>query len=184
MPGPTFVAFLDLLRTKGDSNFVGAALVTDMFGVPAEFRCTHPVKPTEIQKQLYGSTLDRYIGVELCGKPLLKSLQNAPALVFVRAELLLPIRDSQSPPVLFVRRAGDVLRIEHKPEDKPSEKKFDSGSNSIASVVLKCDPNFPEDLETSGEVLGELLRNLDPVEPFDRIGRAIDALTKQDSRFQ
>ena len=39
-----YAAFLDLIK-KPDTNYVGAVLVTDFFGVPIEFRCTHPVKP-------------------------------------------------------------------------------------------------------------------------------------------
>jgi hypothetical protein len=46
-------------------------MVIDHRGYPLEFRCTTPVKPTPIQKIIYGSLLDQYIGVELCGKRLL-----------------------------------------------------------------------------------------------------------------
>jgi hypothetical protein len=64
------LGFLTLQETLNKDGYIGAILITDTGGVPQEFRCTHPVKPTVIQKPLYGDTLEPYIGVNLCGVPL------------------------------------------------------------------------------------------------------------------
>ena len=66
-----FLGFLALYETSGNEGYLGAILVTNNQGVPQEFRCTHPVKPTNIQKPLYGNTLEPYIGITLCGAPLI-----------------------------------------------------------------------------------------------------------------
>jgi hypothetical protein len=184
MPDGAFIAFIDLLPTKVGTGFIGAVLVTDFHGVPVEFRCTHPVKPTEIQKQLYGSTLERYIGVELCGKPLLKSLENRPKLAFVKSEPLLGVRDANSPPLLFLRRAGEVLRIESPGTGAITEMKVDSKNASVQSIVVKVSGDFPDDLHDAKDLVEEILENVDAVEPFERIAKAIEALSKQDTRFQ
>ena len=184
MPDGAFVAFVDLLPTKAGTGFIGAALVTDFHGVPVEFRCTHPVKPTDIQKQLYGSTLEKYIGVELCGKPLLKSLENRPKVAFVKSEMLLGVRDANSPPLLFLRRAGEVLRIESPGPSATTEMKVDSRNASFQSVVVRVSSDFPDDLHDAKDFVEDILGNVDPVEPFERIAKAIEALSKQDTRFQ
>src|SRR3990170_6152507 len=88
------LGFLALQETSSHDGYLGAILITDLQGVPQEFRCTHPVKPTTIQKPLYGDTLEPYIGVKLCGIPLVESIQNQPALIIVEKEFLLDVRSS------------------------------------------------------------------------------------------
>ena len=39
-------------------------------------------------------------------------------------------------------------------------------------------------MDESKKLIGELIQNVDPLEPFDRIAKAVEALSKQDSRFQ
>ena len=83
------LGFLTLSSTQNQDGYLGAILITDVQGVPKEFRCTHPVKPTTIQKPLYGNTLEPYIGVDLCGVPLISSISNKPSLILVNNEYLL-----------------------------------------------------------------------------------------------
>ncbi len=70
------LGFLALYETLSHDGYLGAILITDIQGIPQEFRCTHPVKPTIIPKPLYGNTLEPYIGVNLSGIPLIQSIQN------------------------------------------------------------------------------------------------------------
>src|SRR3990172_10201066 len=88
------LGFLALYETSTQDGYIGAIFITDLQGIPQEFRCTHPVKPTTIQKPLYGDTLEPYIGVKLCGIPLVESIQNQPALIIVEKEFLLDVRSS------------------------------------------------------------------------------------------
>ena len=85
----TLLGFLELCKTSTEDGYLGAVLVTDIQGVPKEFRCTHPVKPSSIQKPLYGKALEPYIGVNLCGIPLVQSTQLSPSLLLVSKELKL-----------------------------------------------------------------------------------------------
>ena len=184
MDAGQYVAFLSLIKNKSETNYMGAVLVTDFFGVPMEFRCTHPVKPTEIQKQLYGSTLDRYIGVELCGKPLLGALQRTTQLIIVSSQLLLAVREGSQSPVLLVRRAGEVLNVLGSDGATPQEMKIDVKNRGFESITVRVHESFPADMDESKKLIGELIQNVDPLEPFDRIAKAVEALSKQDSRFQ
>jgi len=103
--------FWGLYETLAKDGYLGAILITDLRGIPQEFRCTHPVKPTTVQKPLYGTTLEPYIGVNLCGIPLIESIQNKPSLIMVNNEFLLDVRSKSNCPVIFVRRAGEAINI-------------------------------------------------------------------------
>jgi len=179
-----YVAFLDLLPGKAGTSYIGAVLVTDFLGVPVEFRCTHPVRPTEVQKQLYGSTLEKYIGAELCGKPLLKSVQNTPKLTIIKTDYLLAVRPDSVCPVLYVQRAGDVLSVDQGADRTPKELRVEPKNSALHAVVVRAHDRFSEDVSTAKEHLTDLLDSLDPLEPFGRITKAVEALIKQDVRFQ
>ena len=51
------VAFLAVHTTPDDEGYLGGILVTDEAGIPKEFRCTHPIRPTATQKALYRANL-------------------------------------------------------------------------------------------------------------------------------
>ena len=72
------IGFYSLYETDTKDSFVGTLLITDSYGIPLEFKCTHSVKATPIQRALYGERLQPYIGIELCGVPLMKSVINVP----------------------------------------------------------------------------------------------------------
>ena len=56
------IGFLQLF--EAEDSYIGAILLTDLDSVPVEFRVTLPVRPTSIQRTLYGRALAPYIGVE------------------------------------------------------------------------------------------------------------------------
>src|SRR3990172_4221450 len=96
----TLLGFFTPTKTVAQDGYLGAILIINQQGVPQEFRCTHPVKPTAIQKPLYGDVLEPYIGVDLCGVHLVRSLHTKPSLILVPREFLLDIRNSCPCPVL------------------------------------------------------------------------------------
>ena len=77
---PGKVAFLGYLQFDNGASYRGAILVTDDWGKPLEFRCTPPVKPTAVQRTLYGSTLTPHLLVALIAKPLMDALNEEPAV--------------------------------------------------------------------------------------------------------
>ena len=77
---PGKVALLGYLEFDNSASYRGAILVTDDWGKPLEFRCTPPVKPTAVQRTLYGSTLTPHLLVALIAKPLMDALNEEPAV--------------------------------------------------------------------------------------------------------
>jgi len=182
----TLLGFLGLYVTEKGDGYLGGALISNLQGVPQEFRCTHTVKPTAIQKPLYGDALEPHIGVELCGMPLLQSIQNKPSLILVNKEFLLRVRIESSCPVAFVRRAGEAVEIKASDgsEISPDRERVDCATGRFQPIVFTVHPNFDDDKINTREILDKIFSYLDPLEPFERIKKAIEVLGKQDEKFR
>lgn len=180
------LGFLALYETTTQDGYMGAILVTDLQGIPQEFRCTHPVKPTTIQKPLYGNTLEPYIGVNLCGIPLIQSIQSKPSLIIVHKEFLLGVRTATPCPVIFIRRAGEAIEVTMSDNSETTlrRERIDSSTGRFQPIVFASHPGFDDDITFAREILEKIFSYLDPVEPFERIIKAIEVLAKQDKRFQ
>jgi len=180
------LGFLALHETLSHDGYLGGILVTDFQGIPQEFRCTHPVKPTILQRPLYGETLESHIGVNLCGIPLIESIQNKPSLIVVHKEFLLGVRAASSCPVIFVRRAGEAIDIKSSDssDKKLKRERIDCPTGRFQPLVLTPHFDFNDDITSAREILGEIFSYLDPIEPFERMLKAIEVLGKQDKRFQ
>ena len=179
------LGFLSLHQNSGQDGYLGALLVTDYQGVPQEFRCSQPVKPTAIQKPLYGEVLIPYIGVTLCGVPLIGSLKSEPSLIILEQEYLLGVRPSTVCPTAFVQRVGEAIEVSTgSQEDSGQKRKIDCPSGRFQPINMSAHPEYPDDLEAAHEILDSVFESLDPLEPFGRIKTAIDVLAKQDERFR
>lgn len=179
------LGFLALYDTPSNDGYLGAVLVTDIDGTPQEFRCTHPVRPTLVQRPLYGDTLLPHIGVNLCGIPLMQSIQIKPSLIVVQREFLLDVRATCPFPVIYIRRAGEVIDIEapDSPANKSNKERLDCSTGRFQPIVFSSHPDFEDDIPTAKEVLEEAFSYFDPLEPFERMLKAIEVLAKQDKRF-
>lgn len=180
------IGFLSLFETSNKDGKLGAILITDHQGVPQEFRCTYPVKPTTIQRPLYGNTLEPYIGTQLCGIPLIKSIQLKPSLILVDKEFLLDVRTETPYPIIFLRRAGESIEVESPDSGKGTSKRerIESPTGRFQPVIVTVHTNFDEDKTIARKIIEEIFSHLDPYEPFERMQKAVDVLGKQDNRFQ
>ena len=172
------VGFLGLYQTSSQDGYLGAILITDLHGVPQEFRCTHPVKPTTIQKPLYGNTL--------CGIPLTESIRKKPSLIVISDEFLLDVRIGFPSPVVFIRRAGEAIdiRASDGQETTLKRERVDCSTGKFQPIMFSPHHDFDEDIASAREILDKIFPFFDPLEPFERISKALEVLAKQDSRFQ
>ena len=125
MAAPQHIGFLTLEQTKQKDGYIGAILVTDSRGVPVDFRATHPVKPSAVQKTLYGDALEPYVALELCGKQLLQAVRTKPDLLIVSRPDLLDIHRNAKCPVAYY--AAPV---------RPSRSKLTVGRREVESIHL------------------------------------------------
>ena len=178
----SLIGFLSVESTSDDAGLIGAILVTDERGYPLEFRCTTPVRPTAIQKTLYGSLLKPYVSVELCGKRLLAEVQRKPALVVTPSQDLLPLSSEQMP-IVTVLRAGDVIETESLARHLDRER-LESSSGSFQPVVIMSRQDQQIEIGSVKTTLNELFHNFDILEPFDRIKTALKALAESDPKYR
>jgi hypothetical protein len=102
--------FLHVHKYDEQASYRGAFLSTDGDTTPTEFRCTNIIKPTKLQRTLYGKILEEHIYVELIASPLLNSAHKQPDLVIISDELLLNFRDKISVPVISKSYVLNVIK--------------------------------------------------------------------------
>jgi hypothetical protein len=183
---PATLGFLALVETATKDGFLGAILVADKHGVPREFRCTYSVKPTAVQRLLYGAALESYVGVQLCGIPLLQSIQYKPDLILVDRESLLEVRSSCACPIVFVRKAGEAVTIETQGSSTASapKERLESPTGRFQPIICAAHSSFTGDAQIAKDLLSDPTVVVDPLEPFARIAKAMEVLGKQDQKFQ
>lgn len=86
----------------GDA-YVGGVLVVDDLGLPLEFRHTLPVRPTRLQRTLYGGTLDRYLRSVVIGRRLVEELEHPPPVVIADDPSILI---DAEPPIAVLAEGG------------------------------------------------------------------------------
>lgn len=180
------VAFYQLLYDQEAKNLLGAMLVLDELGKPQEFRVTFPVKPTMIQRQLYGDALVPHVGIELCGKPLYDTLKSGPQLLVTSEALLLGLADEINIPVVYLERAGESLVVNMPAGTaQPAKQKLTSHSGRFNPVAVSYPSSYAEDERAvATEMVSDFFAGIDLLEPFNRINVALETLRAQDERFR
>lgn len=183
---PERIGFYDLRPTLDEKGFMGALLVTDELGKPEEFRVTYPVKPSNLQRQLYGQSLLPHIGVELCGKPLFQSLRTKPEIIVLRDPLFLDLAHHVKTQVVCLERMAEKLVISADGSDESAKKAtISSPSARFEPVSVTYPDSFDDDQRNALQAtILRFFRGFDVVEPFDRIAVAIKMLSEQDEKFR
>lgn len=82
------LSYLDVLRLSGDV-FMGGLMTVSELGLPTEFIYSEPLRPSKLQLSLYGTTLGRYLMIDVVGKGLIEASQSRGVpVVLARDELL------------------------------------------------------------------------------------------------
>jgi hypothetical protein len=144
------LAFLDLATFEDGAAIRGGCLVTDGLTRPLEFRVSGAIRPTNLQKVLYGDQLMEYICCDLVGIPILQALEVKPEYLLVREAEFLKLRPRVEIPVLWARPTAD------------------------GQFVLQAYPGFEQEAETGRDALPRRLRGRSIMEPFVRIRNALE----------
>lgn len=143
-------AFLDMGTFDDGAAFRGGCLVTDERTRPIEFRVSGAIRPSSLQKILYGDTLHEYICTVLLGEPLLKAIESRPGFVLVRDAEFLKLRPQLEMPLLWLRSTVD------------------------GQYALQAFPGYEAEADTVGEAMPSRLRGRNIMEPFLRIRAALE----------
>jgi hypothetical protein len=175
-PTPLRLLFLASLRFEDGKAVRGALLLTDQDTKPLEFRCTNPIRPTQLQTILYGSSLQEHVMVQLIGLPLLSSVKDKLHLVLVHEPEFLKVREKVSTPIVRISREGAVA-ISSEKDIAPLL--LMSKSGRFDPITLTPHPKFDGDREQAKALLAEVFNSYDLVEPFNRIGKALEQVHAQ-----
>ena len=208
------IAYFAMRSTLCGEGHFGAALVVDAKGIPLEFRCSVPVRPSAIQTALYGDRIRDYTAFNLCGQPLLESLTVKPTVCLVESESQFDLQGYVSIPVFHAYRAdsssdGDSgngdrggsaqyrqLLQSHRPSEHAAVRNDETNNEggeervilhspaNFAPVVLRSYPNWNRSLEDLLPDLRRLFGSIDLVEPFDRITVGCRLLCQEDERYK
>ena len=178
------VAFLTVERTEEEDGFIGAVMVTDENGYPLEYRVTTPVRPTAVQKVLYGSTLEQYVSVELCGRRLLKECRRKPPVILVPNVNLLGLSDNDSGAIVAIRRAGEAIKVEAESDKSSAVEEGRLESTEFQPVVYQASADDEEVIQAVRRLLERCFRQFDLIEAFDRVRAALKVLAQEDPRYR
>lgn len=184
------VAYFAMRKTLDNDGHIGAALVIDDRGVPQEFRCTHPVRPSTTQKALYGASIQSYVTFELCGQPLIEALTTKPFVCLVETEDELVLQEYVSMPVVYAQRLGDLHEAFESNDDEIAtdpvlkrRRRLDR-LGGFDPISVQCHSGNESRIDNLLPHLQEVLRLSDVLEPFERISVAVKTLGQRDKRFQ
>ena len=182
------IGFLGYHKFDGGESYRGAILVTDEEGKPLEFRCTAPVRPTQLQRTLYGTSLLPHILTELIGGPLISSLREKPRLILITDDAYFDVRHKVSTPVIRVVRPSamadgmdfdalmqstPVTRVARPSGAEAKSLLLQSASGKFAQVEIEAHWKFAADLDSSCERLRDLFGRWDLTEPFQRLAEGL-----------
>ncbi|MDE2816418.1 MAG: hypothetical protein OXM03_11240 [Chloroflexota bacterium] len=172
------IGFLTLLTINKEGERLGAVLITDERGVPLEFRVTAPVRISQVQRVIYGASLEPHVGVDIIGRPLIGKVEANPEILLVNKPFLVELRDAANCPVIFLRRVGETLSVGGDSSGVTVE------SKRTQPVSLEADPEYKDDIREAADLFRHLADSIDLFEPFERIKKAVDVLQIEDERFR
>ena len=179
----TLIAYFSILRTPNSEGYLGGMLVLDQKGVPIEFRCSLPVRPTQAQKALYGNTLEPYVFNQLIGLPLTQALTKQPACYIVKNTMLLELREHISSPVVHIEQYGGSLSASDS-SSPDNHIQLSSEITGFQPITAKFMNGYESDYEIIRDKLEETFKRIDLLEPFERIATAFSVLSERDDRFK
>ena len=159
-------------------------LVIDENGIPQEFRCTLPLRPSFVQRTLYGEKLEPYIFVELMGARLMRALDTEPSYCLVERTDVLSLREHSKIPIFQVQSSIAVSTRIDSGQQYHNIRNINVRFGETQSLTVKHHPNYPFDFESVAEHLDSVAERIDIMEPFTRVSTSIGMLTHNDERFK
>ena len=166
-----------------EGQFRGASLVVDLRGIPMDFRYTDPIRPSRLERILYGSALDVYLREELILQSLIGAVEaNPPLWICCEADLTVPLKTVGKGKALCLsasthaplEAAGSV-----EPTGEPEVVLVQADSVSAPLRAAFPPGTRPEEIRQVAEMLVDAARTMELLEPFGRIQKALVSLSEE-----
>ena len=161
----------------------GASLVVDFRGIPLDFRYTYPIRPSRLERVLYGSALDTYLREDLVLQSLLGAVETKPQLWLCNdLDLLAPLKETGKVKAAFVASSSHapleaVGNIESATE--PNSILLQADSVSAPLRVALPPSSRPDEAQQAVGLMVEAAKMMELLEPFGRIQKALLALNEE-----
>ena len=158
----------------------GALLVVDVRGIPLDFRYTDYIRPTKLERILYGNALDTYLKQELILQSLLDAVEVDPQLWICNdMNLLNPLKDTGHVKAVLIspstRQPLDSIgSIESTSEPNVFYLQADGVSAPLRLVF--ANGTRSDEIQNSASLLVEAASTMEITEPFLRIQKALLSL--------
>jgi len=167
------IGFLGFRDFDDGKSYRGAILVADELSKPLEFRCTAPIRPTRLQRTLYGKSLVPHILTELIGVPLISSIETIPELILIADEGFIELREKVAIPLLRVTLTGDGSEPAKDVTFVRSSSDGQAESSGKVPARLQAHRNYEDDLTKCSELLRILMLRWNLLEPFSRVNAGL-----------
>jgi hypothetical protein len=164
-----------------ENFFRGAALVTDTRGIPMDFRYTEPVRPTKLERVLYGGALDVYLREEVILENLLDAVEISPSLWLVDSDdLVKPVQKlTKLQTVALDMTQRSPLEASGKYEATLEDGVFIFQADNISSPLrLSVTRENVSKIAQITESLTAAAMDMELMEPFTRIAKAFEAVSE------
>lgn len=170
------LSYLSVLRLSGEA-FMGAVLTVNDLGLPTEFIYSEPLTPTKLQLSLYGTTLGRYLMVDVVGKGLLEASQARGVPVIVGHGDLLPLATRVKRPLC------QLSATNQRPLGEPGQVREQSPEEFLAQLSEVHSPyhfrifdraSFPVEQHLPAFI--ECAGRFDVLEPQSRVARTLELI--------
>jgi hypothetical protein len=168
-----------------ENYFRGAALVTDFRGIPTDFRYTEPVRPTRLERILYGGALDIYLREEVILDNLLGAIETRPQLWLVPdGGLVTPVQKISKLPTLAVEASNrSPLEASGQYEMTAEQCVFIFQADNISAPLrLTVSEENTSAISQFVQILAAAAEEMELMEPFGRIEKALEAVGETEQK--
>jgi hypothetical protein len=166
---------------KEGASYLGGLLLTDISGIPIDFRYTEPITPTKLQAVLYGKALEPHLKEEVIQKTLLKELKSAPDLfILPPADMAGGWNGDSRCPALALQKTQEtpMARLGETFRASPREVLLQAGEGGSPLRVIFASAVDSAAQEQALQKLQEAAYHMDPVEPLERVYAALQTLVR------
>jgi hypothetical protein len=146
-----------------ENKYLGGIMVTDSYAIPVEFKYSEPIKPTGLQKILYGNSIEKYLMVDVIAKKLLQNVQEKPKYILLDDSRLLDLQ-SKIPAVYITNSSKIDDGGSERTQEELQRESLDTGYTIIFNGTL-----MSEDIK----LLERISDEIDILEPFHRLKEAL-----------
>jgi hypothetical protein len=164
---------------KEGASYLGGLLMTNSYGIPADFRYTEPITPTKLQSVLYGKALEPHLRGEVIQTALLKEIKSPPDLMFVQtSDLVGDFSASANCPVLSAQRTQEPPLAAQGASQRLSQRELLIQVGEGGHPIRLAFPHGAKESDQEAVVakVAQAGYQMDVVEPMERVLEALRSL--------